>query len=285
MHDLPVDVHATTEAIEALAEAHPDKVRLTQLAATASGPLYRVDVLPLEASGRSARRKGQKGRRPRKPPAPLKVLLSAGVHGNEPTSVGVVMAWLRRLVGSRRLRRRFAITALPMVNPTGLAALTRENAAGIDLNRSFRLGRYTRETLAIVHAVRRERWDLFIDLHGAYRDGFFLIRARNDGPLSGRILSVMPKSALLSPGRPKLGPYALHTHGGATSNNPGTFKGFMAQRVRYAYTLEYSRRLPSDRQRAGLLRLLDSTLHQVYRHASDRTANSRVHGRSAGQDR
>lgn len=260
--DIRVDVAATNRKLEALAAAHPDKLSLTKLTTVAGEPMYRIDVKAAPSKGR-----GRRGAR-----KPLEVLLSSGVHGNEPTGVQTTLAFLDKLVTNDRLRERFAVTIVPMVNPTGLTALTRESKTGKDLNRSMQGHKFTRETRAVARSLKNERYDLFVDLHGAHRTGFFLIRDKDDGKLSSRILSAMPSATLLSaaPGQRDVGPYSLHGLGGATSNNPGTFKGFMSSRAAHSYTLEYPRRLPPQRQLSGMLRLLGSTLNNVARHGDGR---------------
>jgi murein peptide amidase A len=66
------------------------------------------------------------------PDAPLRVLVVGCVHGDEPAGIGVA----RRLVASPPLRRA-ALWVVPTLNPDGLAAGTRGNARGVDLNRNF----------------------------------------------------------------------------------------------------------------------------------------------------
>lgn len=66
------------------------------------------------------------------PDAPLKVLIVGCVHGNEPAGIRVA----RRLLTSSPLHRA-ALWIVPTLNPDGLAAGTRGNARGVDLNRNF----------------------------------------------------------------------------------------------------------------------------------------------------
>ncbi|MFC7339124.1 M14 family metallocarboxypeptidase [Haloferula chungangensis] len=69
------------------------------------------------------------------------VYLSAGMHGDEPAGPLAALELLR----SGFFERDLAWTICPALNPTGLAANTRENAGGIDLNRDY----LRRETLEI----------------------------------------------------------------------------------------------------------------------------------------
>ena len=67
-------------------------------------------------------------------------------------------------------------TVLPMVNPTGFERNTRENHAGIDLNRDFK-SPAANETSGIVGFLeqRSAPWDLALFLHEDWEsDGFYL---------------------------------------------------------------------------------------------------------------
>ena len=66
------------------------------------------------------------------PQAPDRFLVIGCVHGNEPAGVRVA----RRLLASSRPRDA-ALWVVPSLNPDGLAAGTRGNARGVDLNRNF----------------------------------------------------------------------------------------------------------------------------------------------------
>lgn len=66
------------------------------------------------------------------PMAPERVLVIGCVHGNEPAGMRVA----RRLIASAPLRDA-AIWVVPSLNPDGVAAGTRGNAHGVDLNRNF----------------------------------------------------------------------------------------------------------------------------------------------------
>src|SRR5690606_7467212 len=79
-------------------------------------PLYRVDV----AGARSADKT---------------VLLTAGVHGDEPAGVEAALAFLESIKEDWLADYHFCV--LPCVNPTGYVADTRANSQGIDVNRAF----------------------------------------------------------------------------------------------------------------------------------------------------
>ena len=66
------------------------------------------------------------------------VLIFAGIHGNEPTTVYAAERLIELLEARRPLSRPDrASSSSPGINPDGYAARTRSNAAGVDLNRNF----------------------------------------------------------------------------------------------------------------------------------------------------
>src|SRR5436190_23307660 len=60
-----------------------------------------------------------------------RVLVVGAIHGNEPAGIAVVRAL------ARVRRPQVDLWLVPDLNPDGLAAGTRQNARGIDLNRNF----------------------------------------------------------------------------------------------------------------------------------------------------
>jgi protein MpaA len=60
------------------------------------------------------------------------ILVVGCIHGNEPAGIAIA----RRLVRSTPLRG-IALWVIPDLNPDGVAADTRQNARGVDLNRNF----------------------------------------------------------------------------------------------------------------------------------------------------
>ena len=99
------------------------------------------------------------------------VLLSAGVHGDEPAAPWALLS----LVRDGLLDRRFGYRIWACTNPSGYEAGTRVNAEGIDVNRSFGRGGQSAEARAIVTANRDRKFALAIDLHEDFEaDGFYL---------------------------------------------------------------------------------------------------------------
>jgi hypothetical protein len=73
---------------------------------------------------------------------PVKVLMWSQMHGNESTTTKALFDLLNTFGShnsrSRELLQALTIVIIPMLNPDGARAYTRENANGIDLNRDAR---------------------------------------------------------------------------------------------------------------------------------------------------
>ena len=95
--------------------------------------------------------------------APRRVLLSAGIHGDEPAGVEALCEWLETRAYVKFLQR-WDITMLPCINPWGYEHGTRENGEGRDLNREFNSSHPPQEVL-FVQSVLQQRFDLSLELH------------------------------------------------------------------------------------------------------------------------
>ena len=65
------------------------------------------------------------------------VLFLGGIHGAEPAGAGLCEALRGYLAGHPEALAARRVVVAPAVNPDGLAALTRTNARGVDVNRNF----------------------------------------------------------------------------------------------------------------------------------------------------
>jgi protein MpaA len=65
-------------------------------------------------------------------------LIMATIHGNEPAGTPLVQELADYLQNNPELLENRRVVLMPLANPDGLAAGTRENVHGIDLNRNFR---------------------------------------------------------------------------------------------------------------------------------------------------
>jgi hypothetical protein len=108
--------------------------------------------------------------------AQKRILICAGVHGDEPAGPEAALQFLER--DNTDLLRRFAFLVLPCINPYGYVHNTRENREGVDVNRSFE-----RDDIAEVNAVKQAvnglRFDFAIDFHEDWEaPGFYLFEGQ-----------------------------------------------------------------------------------------------------------
>jgi protein MpaA len=68
---------------------------------------------------------------------PRAILVIATIHGDEPAGTPLVERLERELRGRAELVDGLTCVLLPVANPDGLAAGTRANARGVDINRNF----------------------------------------------------------------------------------------------------------------------------------------------------
>ena len=117
-----------------------------------------------------------------------KVYLSAGIHGDEPAGPLALLD----LMTDGFFRNDIHWMVCPALNPTGLAAGTRDNAEGIDLNRDY-LQIRTREVAAHHQwLAQRPRPDLFLSLHEDWETSGFYLYEINLGPdMPDRVKSIL----------------------------------------------------------------------------------------------
>lgn len=65
---------------------------------------------------------------------PLKILVFATTHGDEPSSTKIAYNWIERL---KTIDSRSSWRIVPVLNPDGLKLKTRMNANKVDINRNF----------------------------------------------------------------------------------------------------------------------------------------------------
>ena len=112
-----------------------------------------------------------------------RVLLSGGVHGDEPAGPEAVFAFLER--NPAELLKDFVFLILPCVNPWGYVNNKRENARGQDINRSFSKSVVPEGEIGR-RLLKGKRFDLYIDFHEDWEAaGFYLYEVRRDGRYAG----------------------------------------------------------------------------------------------------
>lgn len=118
----------------------------------------------------------------RGPANQAKVMISSGIHGDEPAGPLALLSCLR----AGDFSAAISWTLCPGLNPTGLAANTRENHQGMDLNRDYRTRFSVEVATHIDWLSTRPVPDMFLSLHEDWEtDGFYLyeINQADDNPL------------------------------------------------------------------------------------------------------
>ena len=164
----------------------------------------------------------------------LRLLLTGGVHGDEPAGVEAVLRFLEEDMDPWLGQVEF--TAVPCVNPVGYVRDTRENGDGADVNRSFEGGDVPEAEL-LKKALEGCRVDAFVDCHEDWEaDGFYMYEGPRQGPAVGpAVIAAVEERASIDPdsgedseplsrgvyeispswGRQGLAPYVLHGHAGS----------------------------------------------------------------------
>lgn len=144
------------------------------------------------------------------PPGAPSLLVTAGIHGEEPAAPLGLLDWLEHEAGG--VADRLRVTVLPCLNPFGFVRATRGSRRVADLNRTFDdpAGPLTRP---VARALGAERFALAMDLHEDCEfDAGYLYELRNDPPFLGeRLLARMAEAIPLSDGQ-VVGPFT--TRGG-----------------------------------------------------------------------
>ena len=109
---------------------------------------------------------------------PKNILITGGVHGDEPAGVEAVLQFLER--DNTELLKQFAFVVIPCVNPSGYVHDTRENRDGVDINRSFETDEVS-EVAIVKKALGETQFSLAIDFHEDYEaTGFYLYEGKRD---------------------------------------------------------------------------------------------------------
>ena len=131
-------------------------------------------------------------------PRRLRVLLTGGVHGDEPAGVEAVLGFVEEDMAPWLEQVEF--TAVPCVNPVGYVRDTRDNGDGADINRSFENGDVP-EVELVKRVLEGCRVDAFVDCHEDWEaEGFYMYEGLRQGSAVGpAVIAEVEKRASIDP--------------------------------------------------------------------------------------
>lgn len=106
-------------------------------------------------------------------PAPRRLLVLSGVHGNEQAGILCVPEILARYHAERARFAGVALELLTPVSPVGAAELSRFNGDGYDVNRDF-VRFDTEEARVVRRVIEARRPDFVVSLHEGPQDATFM---------------------------------------------------------------------------------------------------------------
>lgn len=95
----------------------------------------------------------------------MRIGIFALLHGDEPAGALALRRLLETLVARPNLAAGYDVVCYPVCNPTGYEEGTRENRAGLDLNREFWRESAQPEIRILEEELRTQRFDGIIALH------------------------------------------------------------------------------------------------------------------------
>lgn len=175
----------------------------------------------------------------------LKVLITAGVHGNEPCGPAAALLYVDQLLADPKALAGLDVTVVPAVNPTAYIANTRRvpNTPGpdgedVDLNRTFGAADAPPEAANMVRYLTGHRYDVALDLHSgsAKKRGFWTLHRGAEDLLVPAMARFAERWPVL---RKDTKSYTISHPGVGTSTNRSTLKDFVyAQGTPRTVTLE-----------------------------------------------
>jgi len=123
---------------------------------------------------------------------PKHILITGGMHGDEPAGVEAVLQFLER--DNTALLNKFSFLVIPCINPYGYVHNTRETLDGIDINRAFETEEVP-EVAIVKKALGQIQFSLAIDFHEDYdATGFYLYEGKRDEKYIGTKLAAAAKT-------------------------------------------------------------------------------------------
>lgn len=158
-------------------------------------------------------------------PPEMRVVITGGVHGDEPCGAGAAMMFAEWLATNPKIRERVEFVVIPMVNPRGLEDGTRRTPEDDDVNRSLGENpeKPTEEGRIMSRYLAANAFDLGIDLHSgsSRRNGFWLMHRGAEALLAPVMRSFDVEWPVLSG---DVRPYIAQRPGILVSQNSGTMK-------------------------------------------------------------
>lgn len=109
----------------------------------------------------------------------VNVLLTGGIHGNEPAGTEFLLQFAETLSKAPAAWPDIHFDIIPVVNPWGWVHATRRNGAGCDLNREFASFKAP-ESVLMQKVFKRKHYDLIVDFHeDGHVGGFYFYRLAN----------------------------------------------------------------------------------------------------------
>ncbi len=109
--------------------------------------------------------------------ADKRVYLSTGIHGDEPAGPLAIL----KLIEENHWPSHLGIWLCPCINLTGFPLNTRENAAGIDLNRDYRHFKSDETRAHVTWLKEQPNFDIAVCLHEDWEaNGFYLYELNPD---------------------------------------------------------------------------------------------------------
>ena len=125
-------------------------------------------------------------------PKPQQVLITGGMHGDEPAGIEAVLQFLAR--DNTALLKNFSFVIIPCINPYGYVHNIRETSDDVDINRSFETDDVA-EVAIIKKALGQTQFSFAIDFHEDYdATGFYLYEGKRDEQYIGPELATAAKA-------------------------------------------------------------------------------------------
>ena len=125
--------------------------------------------------------------------APKHILITGGMHGDEPAGIEAVLRFLER--DNTALLKNFSFLIIPCINPYGYVHNRRETLDGVDLNRAFETEEDIAEVAIVKKALGQTQFSLAVDFHEDYdATGFYLYEGKRDEKYIGPDLATAAKA-------------------------------------------------------------------------------------------